>query len=568
MTNRPPTTATPPQAPSQKAPAAPQACPDTSAAIPDNESGFSLTVPREAHGTRLDLFLSETLQSRALSRERIKRAIREGDVLVNSGRCTKPNTKVSHGMRIQVLLNPEPSSLVAEDSPIRVLYRDEHLVVLDKQPGLTVHPCPSCPSGTLVHRLLHHFPELARQEGFRPGIVHRLDKDTSGIIVVALTEESRLALSHAFAERDTYKEYLALTHGVPSPESGTVDAPVGRHPAVKVKMAVVLPEQGGKNARSDYRVLHADRAGGYALVAVRIHTGRTHQIRVHMSHMGHPLWGDSTYGGSAPKDSPAAHLANRQMLHAWRLHFTHPVTGSEMRFFCPPPQDFSALATALSSRTQRVVLTGMPGCGKSSLLRLMEEAGYPVWTADTIVHTLYAPGGDGWRFLRGRYGDRFAPADGAVDRRALFAAMRESASVRKEVESCVHPLVRHDLHAFWAAHAQSPAAVAEVPLFLESGWREDADILVGIRCPRETRAARLAANRGWDEEMLAVMESWQWAEEDKMAACDIVVDNGGTYEALCRNTHALVQSLEKRRNAARNAVAERLASLWEKAPPA
>lgn len=532
----------------------------------DTDGTFSLTVPREAHGTRLDQFVSDALQGHAVSRERIKRAIKEGNVLVNSGRCTKPNTKVASGMRIELLIDFEPASLKPEDAPLTILYQDAHLAVLDKQAGLTVHPCPSCTSGTLVHRLLHHFPQLSHMEGIRPGIVHRLDKDTSGIIVVALTEEARLALSEAFAKRTMTKEYLALVMGVPESDTGSIEAPVGRHPAIKTRMAVVPTEQGGRPAHSDYRILYADPEAGYALVAVRIHTGRTHQIRVHMSHIGHPLWGDATYGGGVPETSPVAPFATRQMLHAWRLVFQHPITGKELSFLCPPPADMPALAVALSSRMQRVVITGMPGCGKSALLRMLEKQGFPTWTADPVVHRLYMQGGDGWHFLRGRYGDRFTSADGPVDRKALFVAMQESASVRKEVEACIHPLVRHDMLAFWKEHEHTPAAFAEVPLFLEAGWREDADLLVGVSCPRDIRAHRVAEGRGWSDETLAAMEAWQWPEADKMKACDIVVDNSGSKDALEQNGTKLLESLQRRRDERSTALQRKLESLWNSIP--
>ncbi len=529
----------------------------------DNDGPIILTVPREAHGTRLDQFLSDSLQDQAVSRERLKRAIKDGNVQVDAARCTKPNTRVVSGMQIEVLMDFAPNALVPEDAPLHILYRDEHIAVLNKQPDLTVHPCPSCPSGTLVHRLLHHFPELARMEGPRPGIVHRLDKDTSGIIVVALTEEARLALSQAFAEHDMIKEYLALTVGVPELDAGIIEAPIGRHPTMKVKMAVVGPEHGGRAAVSEFRVLHADREANYALVAVRIHTGRTHQIRVHMSHMGYPLWGDTTYGGGVPAHSPIAAHASRQMLHAWRLQFAHPVTGAPLSFSCPPPDDFTTLVAALSARTQRVVITGMPGCGKSALLKTLGDRGMPIWTADGIVHALYAEGGDGWHFLRGRYGDRFAPADGPVNRAALFAAMQESVSIRREVEACIHPIVRHDLLAFWQEHTNVPVAVAEVPLILEAGWREDADILVGVHCPREIRARRVEENRGWAPEVLASMEAWQWPEDDKMAACDIVVDNSGSLETLRVNADKLLASLMRRREDRLNATVQKLHGLWD-----
>lgn len=532
----------------------------------DSDNSFSITVPRDAHGTRLDQYLSDMLSDQALSRERIKRAIKEGNVLVDSVACTKPNTRVASGMQIDVHIDLDISALTPDNGPLQILYMDKHLVVLNKQPGLTVHPCPSCPTGTLVHRLLHRFPEIAKMEGVRPGIVHRLDKDTSGLIIVALTEETRLALAEAFAQRTITKEYLALTKGIPAHAAGTIDAPLGRHPTMKVKMAVVKPEHGGRDAISEYRILHADQEANYALVAVHILTGRTHQIRVHMSHIGHPLWGDATYGGRVSEKSPLAPLAQRQMLHAWRLEFTHPITGEEMRFVCPPPDDFAALATALSSRLQRVAITGMPGCGKSALLRMMEENGLPTWTADEIVHSLYQPEGNGWQFLRGRYGDRFASDDGPVDRAALFAAMQESASIRKEVEACIHPLVRHDLQEFWKTHEDAPVAAAEIPLFLEAGWREDADILVGVNCPRETRVERLESSRGWNTEMLASMEAWQWPEKDKMAACDIVVDNSGTHDNLIVHAQKLLESLARRRNEKRAAVSERLTAIWNVQP--
>lgn len=444
----------------------------------------SFTVTPEHAGQRLDRFLGDAMaglreadgHADAVSREKVKRAIRDGAATVQGRVCTVPNTRVEPGQTVTLSLVVPAARVTPEEGELAVLYRDAAIAVLDKPAGLTVHPCPSCPEGTLVHRLVRHFPELAAQEGFRPGIVHRIDKDTSGLLLVALTEAVRLELSRAFAEREVNKEYLALVHGVPAP-AGDIDAPIGRHPLHKVKMAVVPENRGGKPARSAWRVLLADPGGRFALVAVRIFTGRTHQIRVHMAHLGHPLWQDAVYGPAEqlpPDMAGQPEFSPRQMLHAWQLAFRHPESGEDMHFTCPPPPDFAALALRLSRRMQRVVVTGSPGCGKSALMRQLEDTGLPVWSADAAVARLYEPGGGGHHLLRGRYGDRFVPApEGPVDKRALFEAMRADAALRREVEEMIHPLARHDMDAFFArAEAEgAPVAVAEVPLFLEAGWK-------------------------------------------------------------------------------------------------
>lgn len=209
---------------------------------------------------RLDRFLGEALREQDVSREKVKRAIRDGGCLVDGAVCTDVSAKVGAGQSIELRMEAEPTSVQPEEGELEILYQDAWLAVLNKPAGMTVHPAPSCPDGTLVHRLVARFPSLRAQEGFRPGIVHRLDKDTSGLICVALTEEARMRLSEAFAAREIRKEYLALVQGVPAP-AGTVDAPLGRHPTVKVKVAVV---KNGKEARSEWRVLH--KGQGYSLL--------------------------------------------------------------------------------------------------------------------------------------------------------------------------------------------------------------------------------------------------------------------------------------------------------------
>ena len=194
--------------------------------------------------------------------------------------------KLKAGQEVRLDLPDTANELRAEDEAVDILWQDEHLLLCNKPAGLTVHPCPSCPENTLVQRLLHHFPRLREQEGLRPGVVHRLDKDTSGLLLVALDEPTRLRMSEAFARREVHKEYLALVQGVP-PQTGTCREPLGRHPTAKVKMAVVPENRGGKAAHSDWRVLWSSPRKDFSLVAVRIHTGRTHQIRVHMAHVGY-----------------------------------------------------------------------------------------------------------------------------------------------------------------------------------------------------------------------------------------------------------------------------------------
>lgn len=525
----------------------------------------SFTVGPEGRGTRLDAFLGHAA---GLSRSRLKKAVQEGHCRVDGALCLEADLRLAPGRVVELDIPDADSALQPEAGELAVLYRDAALVVLDKPAGLTVHPCPSCPEGTLVHRLLAHFPELGRLEGFRPGIVHRLDKDTSGLLVAALTEPARLALTGSFAVRAVRKTYLALTRGVPGAE-GRVDLPVGRHPTLKTKMAVVPENRGGKPALTEWRTLYADPAGRFALLAVTIHTGRTHQIRVHLAHIGHPLWGDRVY---APHDPAWADPAPRQMLHAWKLAFPHPDDGRTMAFLCPPPADFPATIEALARRTRNVVLTGTPGCGKSTALRLLGEAGVPVWSADAAVARLYKPGADGWLLLRGRYGERFLqpsgqagrPGEEPVDRAALTRALMEDPGLRRELEALIHPLVFADMEQFFAEAglAGAPLAVAEVPLWHESRKPVGDALVVTVACPVPARHARLARKRGWSAEKAAAVDAWQWTEDAKIRASHYVVDNSGTEAELAGRVRVLLERLLERREAERVALREQLSGIW------
>jgi 23S rRNA pseudouridine1911/1915/1917 synthase len=558
--------------------------------------------------SRLDAFLSRELAG-FLSREKIKAAIEQGQVSLNRKPCTRPKTLVEYGDSVEIdfsRLNAGAKTPAAENLPLKIIYQDADLAVINKPAGLTVHPCPSRPDGTLVNRLLAHFPELAgkggtagpvpgfAQQGERPGIVHRLDKDTTGLLLVALNEASRLKLAAAFAAREVKKEYLALVYGVPDPAEGGINVPIGRDAARKTRMTAA--PNSGRAAFSEYRTLYAGPAGRFSLLAVRIHTGRTHQIRVHLRHLGHPILGDALYfdpkAASGEMRAFVERIAKRPLLHAWKIAFPHPAVeeipaqnATEKLFFsCPPPEDFYSAALALSGETPKAVLTGNAGCGKSSVLKLLAQAAAQgrevvVWNADQAVAALYEQGGEGWRLLRSAFGTRFVPDERAgVDKKALFEAMFHDESLRREVEALIHPLVSAETKKFFRQHdfwnnLQAPPqltgqpkpaklAVAEIPLYFEAAHGRGENIrkpggsgthctdfstplVIGVHCPQNIRARRLKTNRNWPDSMIEKMESWQWEENKKMQACDLVLDNSGTPEQLAEEVKKVLLELEE-----------------------
>lgn len=300
---------------------------------------LSLTVA--AGGERLDRYLTAALPS--LSRAAWQRLIEAGEVLVN-GALSRPAYKVRAGDALLVRIPPpEPTELTPEPIPLAVVYEDEALIVINKPAGLVVHPGAGNPRGTLVNALLYHCPTLAVGGAVRPGIVHRLDKDTSGLLVVAKTDTAQQRLQQQFKRREVQKRYVALVIGAVSAASGYVNAPIGRHPVQRVKMAVV---EGGREARTRWtvRTRYQDAAGRpYTLLDVDLETGRTHQIRVHLAWVGYPLVGDTLYG---PQRQPLP--APRQCLHAAQLSFAHPLTGEALSFSAPLPEDFTQVIAQLS----------------------------------------------------------------------------------------------------------------------------------------------------------------------------------------------------------------------------
>lgn len=290
------------------------------------------------NAVRLDKVVQERLPD--FSRSRIEGLIKAGYVKVNGIAAIKAGQKVVESDAIAIELPPPvPPIPQPEDIPLNVLFEDSDILILNKAPGMVVHPAPGHASGTLVNALLHHCPDLAGIGGVvRPGIVHRLDRDTSGLMVVAKTQPAMDGLAKAFATHKTVeKTYLALCHGRPRLESGRIENMIGRHPVDRKRMAIV--EKDGKLAITNYRVERV--IGPISLIECRIETGRTHQIRVHMASLGCPVIGDSAYGKSA-LDKRLNPVPARQMLHAWRLVLWHPVTGEKLSFEAPVPADMAA----------------------------------------------------------------------------------------------------------------------------------------------------------------------------------------------------------------------------------
>ena len=293
---------------------------------------------------RIDQFLVSRLPE--LSRSRIQALLKSGDILLNDTQA-KAKQNVSSGDLIAVVI-PEPETAEAqpEDIPLDVLYEDDDIIVLNKAPGMVVHPAAGNLSGTLVNALLHHCKgQLAPSGGAgRPGIVHRLDKDTSGCIIVAKNDLAHQLLVKQFHDRTNEKRYLAVLQSTPAKKEDTVFTNIGRHPVNRLKMAVVNPGS-GKTAITDYQVLH-EAADGTCLVRCDLHTGRTHQIRVHMLHIGSAILGDPIY--SKPARQPVQ--PGRLMLHAWQLVIDHPRSGKRMAFEAPIPEPFQPWSTSWSDQ--------------------------------------------------------------------------------------------------------------------------------------------------------------------------------------------------------------------------
>ena len=306
---------------------------------------IELTVPNEYAGWRLDRYLAAALPE--FSRSRLQALIRSSDVQLE-GKTVRTRETVQPGNVVRLTIPPSQEvEAQPEEIPLQILFEDDDLLILNKPAGLVIHPGAGNPSHTLVNALLHHCPNLSGIGGKqRPGIVHRLDKETSGCLVVAKNDTAHRELARQFAGREMTKIYLALVTGTLKRCHGTIAAPIGRHPVHRKKMRV--DSRRGREARTDYRVLQS--LGTVSLVECVLHSGRTHQIRVHLHHLGHPVIGDSLYSGESG--------APRQMLHAWKLGFTHPRTKEPMLFEAPIPEDFKIMSSRAESRDPAVKAFG------------------------------------------------------------------------------------------------------------------------------------------------------------------------------------------------------------------
>lgn len=296
-----------------------------------------LFLAENSNGERIDVFLAKKITD--LSRSHIQKLITEGNVQVNN-RNIKANYKLQSDDSIEIVIpEAKPVDIIAESIALDILYEDADVIVINKPRGMVVHPAAGNYSGTLVNALLDHCDDLSGINGqVRPGIVHRLDKDTSGVMVAAKNDEAHIKLAQQIKERSASRQYLAIVHGNVKEEHGVVHAPIGRHPTDRKKMAVVFSNS--KEAVTNFEVV--ERFGQYTLIACKLLTGRTHQIRVHMTYIGHPVVGDPKYGiGKQPFS------INGQALHSAQLKFTHPATNREMLFSAPLPADMQKILTQL-----------------------------------------------------------------------------------------------------------------------------------------------------------------------------------------------------------------------------
>lgn len=318
---------------------------------------YEILVGDEDDGERIDRFLSDHIPE--LSRSRIQKAVRAGDVRVNGIPVAKTAARIHEGERVELSFSPpRPLEVTPEEIPIDIVYEDEHLLVVNKAAGMVVHPAPGNERGTMVNALLAHCADLSGIGGvLRPGIVHRLDSGTSGLLVVAKNDEAHIALGRQLMERTVRRIYYAIVWGAMPQREAVLSYPIGRSPRDRKRMAVV--RRGGREAVTTYYVL--DTFGRFQYIRLKLGTGRTHQIRVHLAHTGHPILGDPVYGGrkvgrggTSRREADTVRLVlellERQALHAGELSFVHPATGERVAFTAPAPDDFNAALALLRDR--------------------------------------------------------------------------------------------------------------------------------------------------------------------------------------------------------------------------
>ena len=303
---------------------------------------YTLTVAAEEKGSRLDAFVAKNLED--ISRARVQKLLDEGRLTVD-GAVKKANYRLNGGEEIRLEIPPAVSAeALPEDIPLDILYEDSDIIVINKARGMAVHPSPGIYSGTLVNALLYHCKDLSGVE--RPGIVHRLDKDTSGVMVAAKNDNAHASLSKQIGEKSASRVYCAVVRGSINEEAGVIKGAIGRDEKDRQKMAV---RADGKPAVTHFRVM--ERIGDYTITECRLETGRTHQIRVHLAHIGYPVFGDPKYGSR--KKTPFDGIIEGQALHSRQMTLVHPVTGEEMTFTAPMPKDMEKLIAAIRARAEQ-----------------------------------------------------------------------------------------------------------------------------------------------------------------------------------------------------------------------
>lgn len=306
---------------------------------------YTLTVAAEEKGSRLDAFVAKSLED--ISRARVQKLLDEGRLTVD-GAVKKANYRLNGGEEIRLEIPPAVSAeALPEDIPLDILYEDSDIIVINKARGMAVHPSPGIYSGTLVNALLYHCKDLSGIGGVeRPGIVHRLDKDTSGVMVAAKNDNAHASLSKQIGEKSASRVYCAVVRGSINEEAGVIKGAIGRDEKDRQKMAV---RADGKPAVTHFRVM--ERIGDYTITECRLETGRTHQIRVHLAHIGYPVFGDPKYGSH--KKTPFDGIIEGQALHSRQMTLVHPVTGEEMTFTAPMPKDMEKLIAAIRARAEQ-----------------------------------------------------------------------------------------------------------------------------------------------------------------------------------------------------------------------
>ncbi len=428
-------------------------------------------------GLRLDKFWALELEGQKISRAQIIQWIKQNRATLNAEPCPNPSQKVRTGDRLGLVRDLPPGSLAPIPGPLDILWQDGHVLVLDKPPGLAVHPAPSIREATLAHYLLAAFPETASQDPFRPGIVHRLDKDTSGLMLAARSRDCREQLMQDLAARRLEKRYLALVHGRPATEQGRIDLPLGRDPKSKTKQSI--QPKTGRDALTFFRVLHVFPHENFSLLQLRIVTGRTHQIRVHLAHAGCPILGDKTYGpahfAELQRQSPRlVKLCRRQMLHAFALHFKHPITGHHLHLQRAVPNDFQRVLLQLARRPQIVAVSGPQAEETARFCSRVAENRYPVWYWGESLSGLLQAGSDGLAFLEKARGRSRDPGETLL---AAREAVSSDETARPEgifLRDMLLPLLKHDL---WQFIARNKAArlllVCLPPLLLRDLQKQD-----------------------------------------------------------------------------------------------